>query len=119
MQTSRMRELVDQLNQASVLYYTRGTSPMSDAEWDRKYNELTQLEKESGIVLPDSPTVRVGAEPLSAFAPHRHISRLWSMDKVQSKEELLSWLERTQKLHAQLSDGRETPLPPLKYAVEY
>lgn len=119
MQTSRMRELVDQLNQASVLYYTRGTSPMSDAEWDRKYNELTQLEKESGIVLPDSPTVRVGAEPLSAFAPHRHISRLWSMDKVQSKEELLTWLERTQKLHAQLSDGRETPLPPLKYAVEY
>lgn len=41
------------------------------------------------------------------------------MDKVQSKEELLAWLERTQKLHAQLCDGRETPLPPLKYAVEY
>ena len=41
------------------------------------------------------------------------------MDKVQSKEELLAWLERTQKLHAQLCDGRETPLPPLRYAVEY
>ena len=119
MQTSRMRELVDQLNRASVLYYTQGTSPMSDAEWDQKYNELSRLEKESGIVLPDSPTVRVGAEPLSSFAPHRHINRLWSMDKVQSKEELLTWLERTQKLHAQLCDGRETPLPPLRYAVEY
>lgn len=119
MTNARMRELVDQLNQASVLYYTQGTSPMSDAEWDQKYNELSRLEKESGIVLPDSPTVRVGAEPLSSFAPHRHISRLWSMDKVQSKEELLTWLERTQKLHAQLCDGRETPLPPLKYAVEY
>ena len=119
MQTSRMRELVDQLNRASVLYYTQGTSPMSDAEWDQKYNELSRLEKESGIVLPDSPTVRVGAEPLSSFASHRHINRLWSMDKVQSKEELLAWLERTQKLHAQLCDGRETPLPPLKYAVEY
>lgn len=119
MQTSRMRELVDQLNRASVLYYTQGTSPMSDAEWDQKYNELSRLEKESGIVLSDSPTVRVGAEPLSSFAPHRHINRLWSMDKVQSKEELLAWLERTQKLHAQLCDGRETPLPPLKYAVEY
>lgn len=119
MTNARMRELVDQLNQASVLYYTQGTSPMSDAEWDQKYNELSRLEKESGIVLPDSPTVRVGAEPLSSFAPHRHISRLWSMDKVQSKEELLAWLERTQKLHAQLCDGRETPLPPLKYAVEY
>lgn len=119
MQTSRMRELVDQLNRASVLYYTQGASPMSDAEWDQKYNELSRLEKESGIVLPDSPTVRVGAEPLSSFAPHRHINRLWSMDKVQSKEELLAWLERTQKLHAQLCDGRETPLPPLRYAVEY
>lgn len=119
MTNARMRELVDQLNQASVLYYTQGTSPMSDAEWDQKYNELSRLEKESGIVLPDSPTVRVGAEPLSSFAPHRHISRLWSMDKVQSKEELLAWMERTQKLHAQLCDGRETPLPPLRYAVEY
>ena len=39
--------------------------------------------------------------------------------QVQSKEELLAWLERTQKLHAQLCDGRETPLPPLQYAVEY
>lgn len=61
--------------------------------------------------MPDSPTVRVGAEPLSSFAPHRHINRLWSMDKVQSKEELLTWLERTQKLHAQLCDGVKRPCP--------
>ena len=118
-QTVRMRALIDELNKASVLYYTLGESPMSDAEWDAKYNELTLLEKESGEVLPDSPTVRVGAEPLSAFEPHRHINRLWSMDKVQSKEELQEWLKRTEKLHAQLNDGRETPLPPLRYAVEY
>ena len=115
----RMRVLADELNRASALYYTSGDSPMSDAEWDQKYNELLQLEKESGVVLPGSPSVRVGAEPLSAFVPHRHISRLWSMDKVQSKEELLAWMQRTEKLHAQLSDGRETPLPELKYAVEY
>ncbi len=116
---SQMRALADELNRASALYYTLGESPMSDAEWDQKYNRLLQLEKESGKVLPDSPSVRVGAEPLSAFEPHRHISRLWSMDKVQSKAELLDWLKRTEKLHAQLNDGRETPLPPLKYAVEY
>ena len=115
----RMRALVDELNKASVLYYTLGESPMSDAEWDRKYNELLLLEKESGVTLPDSPAVRVGAAPLTAFEEHRHISRLWSMDKVQSKEELLAWLQRTEKLHAQLNDGRETPLPELKYAVEY
>ena len=117
--TERMQSLVEELNKASALYYTLGESPMSDAEWDGKYNELMQLEKESGIILPDSPTVRVGAEPLSAFEPHRHISRLWSMDKVQSKEELLAWLQRTEKLHTQLNDGREKPLPPLQYAIEY
>ena len=117
--SQRIRTLIDELNKASVLYYTLGESPMSDAEWDAKYNELLQLEKESGIILPDSPSVRVGAAPLSAFEEHRHISRLWSMDKVQNKEELLSWLQRTEKLHAQLSDGREQPLPPLRYAVEY
>ena len=114
-----MRALVDELNQASVLYYTRGDSPMSDAEWDQKYNQMLQMEKESGMVLPDSPSHRVGAEPLKTFEQHKHLNRLWSMGKVQSKEELRDWITRTEKLHAQLSDGREEPLPPLQYAVEY
>ena len=117
--TERMQALIEELNKASALYYTLGESPMSDAQWDAKYNELLALEKESGEILPGSPSVRVGAEPLSAFEPHRHISRLWSMDKVQSKEELLAWIKRTEKQHEQLSDGRSEPLPPLSYAVEY
>ena len=115
----QMRILVDELNQAARLYYTGGESPMSDANWDARYNQLLALEKESGIILPDSPSVRVGAEPLKGFDEHRHISRLWSMDKVQSKEELLNWFNRCEKLHAQLSDGLEQPLPPLRYSVEY
>ena len=115
----QMRALVDELNRASALYYTKGESPMSDAQWDQKYNELIRLEKESGVTLPDSPTVRVGAEPLAGFEPHRHLNRLWSMDKVQSKEELAAWFARCEKLHQQVNDGRETPLPPLRYAVEY
>ena len=120
--TEQMRALVSELNNASVLYYTLGESPLSDAAWDQKYNKLLELEKESGITLPDSPSVRVGAEPLTAFQSHRHINRLWSMDKVQSKEELLSWMQRTQRLHDQLNDGRESPaggLPENEYCVEY
>lgn len=117
--SEQMRSLVDELNRASRLYYTTGESPMPDAEWDVKYNQLLALEKESGIVLPDSPSVRVGAEPLKGFDEHRHISRLWSMDKVQSKEELLAWFNRCEKLYAQLNDGLEQPLPPLSYSVEY
>lgn len=118
-QEERMQELIAALNKASSLYYTLGESPMSDAEWDKKYDELGRLERESGVVLPDSPSIRVGAQPLEVFEPHRHLNRLWSMDKVQSKEELESWLERIRRLHAQLNDGRDKPLPPLKFAVEY
>ena len=69
----RMRELVDQLNAASRLYYSTGASPMSDSQWDALYDELTKLERLQGIQLPDSPTHRVGAEPLKAFEQHRHL----------------------------------------------
>jgi DNA ligase (NAD+) len=85
---NRMRELVDRLNAASRRYYTAGESELSDAQWDALYDELSALEKAQGVQLPDSPTLRVGAEPLKAFAQHRHLNRLWSMDKVQSKPEL-------------------------------
>lgn len=115
----QMRLLVDELNQASRLYYTTGDSPLADAQWDAKYAQLQAMERESGVILPDSPSVRVGAEPLKGFDEHKHISRLWSMDKVQSKEELQSWFARCEKLYAQINDGLEEPLPPLRYSVEY
>ena len=119
MSDNRMKNLVDQLNAAGRKYYATGDSDLSDVQWDRLYDELAILEKEQGVQLPDSPTRRVGAEPLKVFEQHRHLHRLWSMDKVQSKAELSAWLQRCEKQHAQLSDGREQPLPPLRYAVEY
>ena len=114
----RMRELVDLLNAASRAYYASGDSPMSDAQWDALYNELVALEARLGVQLPDSPTHRVGAEPIKAFEQHKHLRRLWSMDKVQSLPELQNWLARAEKLHLQLNDGAAN-LPPLRYAVEY
>ena len=74
------------------------------------YDELTNLEKETGTVLPDSPTHRVGGEPLKGFEQHRHITRLWSMDKVQTIDALQDWIRRTEKLA-----GRGD----LPYFVEY
>lgn len=115
----QMKLLIDELNQASRLYYTTGESPLADAQWDAKYAQLQEMERESGVVLPDSPSVRVGAEPLKGFEEHKHISRLWSMDKVQSKEELQNWFARCEKLYSQINDGLEEPLPPLRYSVEY
>lgn len=109
-----MRSLVDYLNKTAYAYYVLDDPLISDKEWDELYNQLLAMEKETGTVLPDSPSLRVGGEPLAAFRQHRHITRLWSMDKAQSEEELNAWFDRTEKLWAQ--DGG---LPPLQYGVEY
>ena len=86
--TEQMRPIVDKLNEAARAYYYSSEPIMSDKDYDALYDELVRMEKESGVTLPDSPTHRVGAEALTAFAPHTHISRLWSMNKVQSIEAL-------------------------------
>lgn len=109
-----MRSLVDYLNKTAHAYYVLDDPIISDKEWDALYNQLLAMEKETGTVLPDSPSVRVGGEPLAAFRQHRHLSRLWSMDKAQSEEELNAWFDRTEKLWEQ--DGA---LPPLTYGIEY
>ena len=95
---SRMQELVRRLNETAYAYYVLDDPIISDMQWDRMYDELKQLEQATGTVLPDSPTHRVGGEPLKGFEEHRHINRLWSMDKVQSMEELDAWILRTEKL---------------------
>jgi len=109
-----MQSLVDYLNKTAHAYYVMDEPLISDAEWDRLYNQLQKMEKETGIILPDSPSLRVGSAPLSAFRQHTHISRLWSMDKAQSEEELNAWFERAEKLRAQ-----DEALPPLSFGVEY
>jgi len=106
----QMRQMVDRLNAAARAYYYSAEPIMSDKDYDALYDALMRLEKESGVTLPDSPTHRVGAEALTAFEPHTHISRLWSMDKVQSIDELDEWIRRTEKL-ADRTD--------LTYYVEY
>ena len=113
-QFTDMRSLVDYLNKTAHAYYVLDNPIISDKEWDALYNQLLAMEKETGTVLPDSPSIRVGGEPLAAFRQHRHLSRLWSMDKAQSEEELNAWFDRTEKLWAQ--DGS---LPPLTYGIEY
>ena len=110
----RMQELKDQLNRSAYAYYTLAEPVMADVQYDRLYDELLALEKETGTVLPDSPTHRVGGEVLPEFQKHRHINRLWSMDKVQSEGELMDWLERCQRLYSQ-----ESGLPELYFGIEY
>ena len=98
---ARMRELVDIISKANRAYYEQDDPILSDAQWDKLYDELVLLEKETGMRLPDSPTHRVGGQPLNVFLQHRHITRLWSMDKVQDAAGLAAWVQRTEKLAAQ------------------
>jgi DNA ligase (NAD+) len=89
-----MQELVALLNELAAAYYMSDEPLVSDAEYDMLYDELVMLENELGEVLPDSPTRRVGAEPIKQFEQHAHIRRLYSLDKVNSLEELRSWCNK-------------------------
>ena len=94
----RKRELVDILNKWAYEYYVLDTPTVSDKEYDALYDELRRLEEESGEVYPDSPTRRVGGEPIKGFEKHAHIARLFSLDKSVSTEELTAFLTRVKKL---------------------
>ena len=110
-ESKRMQELVDQLNTYARAYYVEDAPLISDGEYDALEAQLIALEKETGIVLPDSPTHRVGGEPLAKFEEHRHLGRLWSLDKVRTVNGIREWMDRVKRL----LDLAEDPL----YALEY
>lgn len=105
----RMRELVDLLNKYGYEYYNLDNPTVSDGEYDALYDELKRLERESGTVYPDSPTKRVGGEPISEFLKHKHIQRLYSLDKGTSFDELTAFENRIKKI----TDKK------IEYTVEY
>lgn len=96
-QLDAMRALVDQLNVWAKEYYTLDAPSVSDEKYDAAYDRLLLLEKQTGIVLPDSPTHRVGGQTLDKFEEHKHLTRLYSLDKAQSFGELKSWYEKIVK----------------------
>ena len=104
----RMRQLVDILNKYAYEYYVLDNPSVPDSEYDKLYAELEMLERESGTVLFDSPTRRVGGEPIKAFERHEHIARLYSLDKAVTEDELNAFFTRVGKV-------AENPA----YTVEY
>ncbi len=93
----KLRELVDRLNELAYRYYVLDEPIVSDKEYDALYDELVALEKASGVILSDSPTRRVGGEPLKEFLPHTHLRRLYSLDKCNSFDALKSWFEKLEQ----------------------
>lgn len=92
-----MQEMVAQLNKWAYEYYVLDNPSVADTEYDALYDKLVLLEKQTGVILPDSPTQRVGGEPLKNFVQHTHLKRLYSLDKVQSFGELKEWVEKVNK----------------------
>lgn len=108
----RMKELVELLNDYAYRYYVLDEPIVADIEYDRLYNELESLEKSSGVRLNNSPTLRVGGEPLKAFKQVTHKGRLFSLDKCQTKEELQAWFTKLANANSTL------PLCSLEYKFD-
>ncbi len=86
--TERMRELSEKLKEASRAYYQEDREIMSNLMYDRLYDELEALEKETGIVLAGSPTVTVGYEAVDELPKERHETPMLSLDKTKDVEAL-------------------------------
>lgn len=104
----RMRELIEILNKWAYEYYVLDNPSVPDREYDRLYDELKALELSTGRRDQDSPTRRVGGEPVKGFERHKHISRLYSLDKSVTYDELDAFFTRVGKI-----------VPDPEYTVEY
>lgn len=101
----RMQELVKKLKEASKQYYQNDTEIMSNREYDELYDELINLEKETGTILADSPTVMVGYEAVDELPKERHDSPMLSLDKTKDREALKDWLKGREALLSWKLDG--------------
>ena len=103
--SDRIKYLVDILNQAGKVYYAEDREIMSNFEYDALYDELVALEKETGIVLANSPTVNVGYEAVDELPKERHESPMLSLDKTKDRGELQDWLQGNPAILSWKLDG--------------
>ena len=102
---TRMKELVEQLREASKAYYQESREIMSNYEYDARYDELLSLEQETGTTLAGSPTVQVGYELLSELPKERHERPMLSLDKTKDAGALAEWLKDKEGLLSWKLDG--------------
>lgn len=112
-----MEELIEELNRYAYEYYVLDNPTISDIQYDKKYDRLRSLEKETGIIKPYSPTFRVGDAVLPEFKKYTHKGRLWSLDKAQSLEEIIEWHNKNIKFIEQYNAEHEEKLPKVKYLL--
>ena len=104
-QTERMKELVELLNKAGKAYYQEDREIMSNYEYDKLYDELEALEKETGITLAGSPTVSVGYEAVNALPKETHETPMLSLDKTKEIEVLKNFVGNQKTVLSWKMDG--------------
>ena len=102
---AQMREKIEILNKAAKAYYQDSEEIMSNFEYDKLYDELDALEKETGMILAGSPTQQVGYEILSELPKEAHPSRMLSLDKTKDREALAGWLNGQRGILSWKLDG--------------
>ncbi len=115
----RMKFLVDEVNKHNVNYYDLDAPTISDKEYDALYYELVDLEKELGVILPNSPTQRVGGDALDKFVKKRHEVRLYSMNKVRSFEDLDKFMHDMAEYQKNPTFSLEYKFDGLTIVIEY
>ena len=88
----RMRELIQTINEADEAYYKYDAPIMADLDYDRLYDELVALERETGTILSSSPTQRVSGEVLESLTAVRHTRPMLSADKCKSVADIHKYL---------------------------
>lgn len=101
----RMKELINVLNKASEIYYQGQGEIMSNREYDALYDELSELEKTTGVVMSASPTIHVGYETVSELPKEEHVTPMLSLDKTKEVTDLVDWIHDKKGMLSMKLDG--------------
>lgn len=115
----QMKDLISQIYTHNHNYYDLDKPTISDAEYDKLYYSLVDLEKETGVVLPNSPTLRVGGDVLDGFKKREHPKKLFSLNKVRSEQDLKQWVDDMEAVHAGAKFTVEYKFDGLHLVIEY
>ena len=114
-----MKKLIEEIAVHNRNYYVLDKPTISDKEYDKLYYRLVDLEAETGVILPNSPTQRVGDTVLEGFKKKTHEVPLYSLNKVRDKEDLRAWIEDMIKLSGGTDFALEYKFDGLQMVLEY
>ncbi len=115
----RIKQLITEINKHNYNYYVLDNPTIADREYDAIYDELVRLEKETGVVLPDSPTKQVGDVVLEGFKKHTHLQKLYSLDKCNNFSELESWINGVNEAYGNQLYTMEYKFDGLQMTITY